>query len=154
MTRDTRRGLRGAIPLPEPRVGELLLEFFDDPRADGGGAAAPALDAAEVVLGGNGVADQTDEDGWDEDELFDAEVGDGAAHAGEGVGGEHDAVAVEEEGVGAESDLRGVGLVLEFGRAMVWVVEEYCVGHTRPVMWKSGMTARMEYPREGMIWSC
>lgn len=96
--REAARRLGHAVAVLEARAGELGREGFEDLVADGGGAGAEALDAGEVVGRHEGVVQEADEEGRDDEELFDLVGRDGAEHGGHGEAGEHDGFGVEEDG--------------------------------------------------------
>lgn len=96
--REAARRLRHAVAVLEARAGELVREGLEDLVADGRGAGAEALDAGEVVSRDAGVVQEADEEGRDDEELFDLVGRDGAEHGGHGEAGEHDGFGVEEDG--------------------------------------------------------
>ena len=95
---DAARGFGHTVAVFEARAWELVGEQFDDFVADGRGARAEALDAAEVVVCDDGVVEEADEEGWDDEEFFDLVGGDGLEHGGHGEFGQHDGFGVEEDG--------------------------------------------------------
>lgn len=104
---DAGRALGRAVALAEPGVWEHVLEGADDFWGGGCRAAGPSFhDRAELweVWGYHGILDQTDEDGWDKDEFFDAVGQDGCEHGGQCECGEHHGETAYEDGVADEAD--------------------------------------------------
>lgn len=83
------------------------MEELGDLFAEGCGAAGYSFHAGEVVVGYDGVVDEADDEGWDEDEFADLVVGDGLEHEVHVEVWEHDEFVVEEDGAVHEFDEAG-----------------------------------------------
>lgn len=95
--RDAAAGLSHAVALFEPGLREALLEQLQDLLGQRCGAGREALDARQVVVVDDRVAHQTDQDRWDEEQLFDLVLDHRLQHRRHREGGEHDDLGVDHD---------------------------------------------------------